>query len=143
MLLCPEDPPEKSLLGQEETDEEDDEDLIESYLANSDPEAANLVIEEKVLLAREEETCIFVVEDLSEDSDSGSLLERSPAGGRLSESHNGGLTPPLSVGERVLISRELPEGDNEHLGSASESEEGSLISYSVSWGAWVSQEPGP
>ena len=79
MLLCPEDPPEKSLLGQEETEEEDDEDLIESYLANTDPEAANLVIEEKVLLVREEGMRIYVPEDLSEDSDSGCLLERSPA----------------------------------------------------------------
>ena len=149
VLLCPEDFPEKSLLGLEEPDEEVDDDLIESYLANSDPEAANVVMEEKVLLAREVGSRLYVAEGLLEDSDSGSLLERNPEEERLSESSVDSLTLPVSTGERVFISRELPEdgegslisysapgpvgalGDDEDLGSASEDEGGSLISFSL------------
>ena len=37
----------------------------------------------------------------------------------------------MSTGERVLVSRELPEGDEEDLGSGSEDVEGCLISGSV------------
>ena len=59
-------------------------------------------MEEKVLLAREEGTRIHVAEDLSEDSDSGCLLEKNPAEERLSESSEDSRTLPMSTGERVV-----------------------------------------
>ena len=46
VLLCPMDPPERSLLAQD-LEEDGEDDFLDSYLSNTDQEAANLVMEEK------------------------------------------------------------------------------------------------
>ena len=135
VLLCPEDPPEKSLLSQEEMEEDGDDDLIDSYLTNTDPEAANLVIEEKVLLARERGSDTQAEEERSEESDNEFIRERdsdTQAEEKQSEESDDEFITPGRTGEKILIPRELPEEKEEEPESASENEEENMITSSDS-----------
>ena len=91
------DPTEKLLLTQEDTEEDGEDDWMDSYLTNTDPESANLVMEEKVLLARERGPDIQT-EEVEEDE---------------SEESDGEFITPEETGEKIFISREVSDEEQD------------------------------